>query len=241
MPAKSLSLVLCAVLGTAGAAGCGAAHTVHEAGDGSGEGGDGGSPHGGGSPGDPGADAGGGPGEPVPEPAATGWTRTFAGDGGVDVRDVASGPEGLSAVVGSFGGEIDLDPGEGVDRRRGEEWESAFILVLDATGERLWAGTITARYVAVTDVAFTPDGAAVVRGYFLGVADFDIGDEVFELESDIDTASLFVAEYDRRGQLVWVVPGGADAHEDPCHREARSCSGGLAVGDDGSVYFGSSL
>lgn len=54
-------------------------------------------------------------------------------------RAVAVLQDGTTLVAGSWSGVVDLDPGEGTDRRAASGESAAFVLALDAAGRRLWS------------------------------------------------------------------------------------------------------
>jgi hypothetical protein len=118
--------------------------------------------------------------------------------------------DGSVYVVGHFVGDLDLDPGAGVDKHKaggGKGDLAGFLMKLGPDGKYQWgrhwgpaAGSATA-----FGVALAPDGALYVTGYFAGTMDLDPG-----AGSDPHTATGvgnatdgYLSKFDHDGNYLW--------------------------------------
>jgi len=112
----------------------------------------------------------------APQPGAGAYVAAFSDSGEVagewalaeaadDARSIAAAADGSIFVGGVFfrpeGGEIDIDPGAGVDRRSLVPGSTGFITKLEANGAYVWSQLMGS--TAVT-VAATPDGGLLASG-----------------------------------------------------------------------------
>jgi hypothetical protein len=160
------------------------------------------------------------------------WSRTFAGSAADWPVGVEFASEGSLVVAGQFNGEIDLDPGPGLDRHGASRYGDLFFMTIGADGTRGWARVLrspdgSGRPLA-SDLALAPDGAIVLGGTFQGVVDFDPGPgETLLAAGPIGSEVSFVASYSPQGDLRW-----AHALAGPYQTAAN----GIAVAADGTVY-----
>lgn len=123
-------------------------------------------------------------------------------EGGVTPTAVSADREGNVVVGGQFSGNVDLDPGPGVQRFSSRGSDDGFVIDLDSSGDFQWAKTFggTSRD-RVFDLVRRSDGVLVV-GQFWGVADFDVESGGSVLEAT--RGDGFVLHYGPTGEFRWV-------------------------------------
>jgi hypothetical protein len=153
------------------------------------------------------------------------WTRTFGGTHTdlaaaiVVTADDGVGVAGGVSVAGSFGGEVDLDPGprEALVTKVGSR-SGPFVLRLSATGEhvasRSFASAIEPDTGHALALAADGRGGLLVAGSFLGTLPLGDGREI----ASGDTADGFVLALDAGARVRWATivagrgpPGDDDA------------------------------
>ena len=103
-----------------------------------------------------------------------GWVRQFTGVGYQYPRALAVGGDGSVAIVGSFYGTVDFDPGPGTRLLTATSGlTSAFVAKLDASGNLAWAGNLIGTMQFGESVAIDGTGSVYVSGTCLGTTDFD--------------------------------------------------------------------
>jgi hypothetical protein len=140
------------------------------------------------------------------------FTRRFASPAGSSayVRSLALAPDGTLRVTGHFFGEVDLDPGDGVDVRVTTALNgTAFVAALSAEGEFLWSATLPATdrsYIVQASVDAV--GNTWLAGNFSG--------ELMAVPSALAPTNVgaFIGNLDAAGNLGWVrvITGGENCH-----------------------------
>jgi len=145
------------------------------------------------------------------------WTQTFGGIREDQVAALSVAPDGGSVVAtGSYRGEVDFDPGAGVDLHTADlDADAPFVLELKADGTFVWAGTFDDTSGAATGsgrrLAVDAAGGIYVGGTFgprsnlsnqLVSLDFDPSPGVSERTAQ-GYASTFVVKLSTAGALVW--------------------------------------
>jgi len=106
------------------------------------------------------------------------WTVTFGGgNGSSGASRIARDGFGNLLVVGGFSGEVDFDPGDGVELHRSTPVSyDIFVTKLDTAGHHIWTRTFGGTGAdSGTGVAVDLQGNVFATGTFRGVADFDPG------------------------------------------------------------------
>ena len=134
------------------------------------------------------------------------WAKHFGGSDNESGYSVGVDATGNIAVVGTFHGTVDFDPGAGTRYLTSPSilGSDAFVLKLDSNGNFLWAkhfgGT---SYDTATSVSFDSAGNVIAIGTFHGTVDFDPGAGTAEMSSSGDV-STFVLKLDSLGNFVWI-------------------------------------
>lgn len=114
-------------------------------------------------------------------------------------------------TTGFFSGTADFDPGNGAFTLTALGEIDAYVCKFDAKGQFLWAQQMGGSRSDIGH-AIAVDGAGNVytAGTFTGIADFDPGADVFELQPT-GSSSLFLSKLDTAGNFVWgrQIAGGA--------------------------------
>jgi hypothetical protein len=131
------------------------------------------------------------------------WARAISGDDGVRINDLAVDVVNQIAVVGSFRGEVDLDPGPGVFNAVSEGSSDIFVLRLQIDGTLDWAFTAgnNGSDEAVS-VAVDERYNLYVAGNFEGIVDFDPPPSKITLESR-GKDDAFVTQFTNYGRVLW--------------------------------------
>lgn len=140
------------------------------------------------------------------------WTRTVGGEDYVDMQAIALAGDGGILATGSFGGEVDFDPGDGVDERLSHGSNDTFLLKLTSGGDYLWTLTFGGEGSEMGhDVRVGSDESIVLVGNFTSEeVDFDPSDEedIHLLNGVLDA---FVSRYSATGDYEWTrTIGGSD-------------------------------
>ena len=153
------------------------------------------------------------------------WAASSGGEGAELARSIALGPDGSVYTTGYS--------------ENADYYTNVFVFKLDAEGNSMWLKTVGGDDADEgAGIAVDGDGNVFVAGYFSGTADFDPGENVYNI-TVADTGSLlgnkdaFVLKLDAEGNFLWVT--GMDAHNADALND-------IAVAADGSVYaVGNSL
>jgi hypothetical protein len=123
-----------------------------------------------------------------------------------DPTALAATPDGGVILVGQYnGGDVDLDPGPGVDLHPSPTAGSAtFVVSLDRNGSLRWARTFAGSTGEAfpSSVAVDATGAVYLAGPYSGTVDFDPGPGVSSLAAQ--TQNGFVLKLTAGGDFAWV-------------------------------------
>lgn len=171
------------------------------------------------------------------------WAKSI-GSSGVDAgSSIAVSPAGNIYITGYFYGNVDFNPGPGIDTLMNADHPcntEIFILKLDNNGNFAWArsveGIMTVCTVA-TDVAYGIDidqaENVYVTGYWTGRADFNTSQApadtlFFQSSGSTISGDIFILKLDAGGNFIWAKQIG----------NALSDTGyGLHVSSAGYVYI----
>jgi hypothetical protein len=142
---------------------------------------------------------------------------------------IAADSAGNVYATGFFYDTADFDPGEGTFNLTSTGYSSdIFVQKLDARGTLVWArgmgGTGTDEG---NDIAVDRAGNVYTTGFFPGTADFDPGEETFNLTGAGGSDDIFAQKLDARGNLVWARSMGGTGYDS---------SNGSAVDGAGNLY-----
>jgi len=157
------------------------------------------------------------------------WARTWGG--GNIFADFGNGVTidgtGNAYVMGGFWGNVDFDPGPGVDKHKSNGAMDLFLSKLDSNGEFQWARTwggvnLDKGY----GVAIDGSGNAYITGYFQSTVDFDPGAGVDEHAAN-GYNDIFLSKVDSNGEFQWARTWGG-VNDDQ--------GGGVAIDGSGNAY-----
>ncbi|MCG3151197.1 MAG: hypothetical protein GEEBNDBF_00468 [bacterium] len=167
---------------------------------------------------------------PVRSAVSTGqfqWVTAWGGSSWEEGKSVAVDEFGNSYTTGIFEGEVNFDPGPGVENRTSQGLVDAFLLALDPAGAFRWIATwgTTSRDEGL-DVALDASGNPYVTGFFRGTVDFDPGPGE-ALRTSIGSDDPYLLALDSTGNFRWVAAWGGPA---------RIVGNSVVVGPDHNVY-----
>jgi hypothetical protein len=123
------------------------------------------------------------------------WAKRLGGTNWVAGQGAAVDASGNVYTFGIFLGTADFDPGPGTFNLTSAGSIDAFVSVLDAAGDFVWAGQLGGAEIdQPEEIALDTVGNAYIVGTFRGTADFDPGPGTFNLTS-AGSSDAFVASY----------------------------------------------
>ena len=139
------------------------------------------------------------------------WAKSMGALQGDQGYSIALDAVGNIYTTGCYSDTVDFNPGTGVFDLMSPGVSSAFVSKLDATGNFVWAKSITGTSYSIGQGLTQSNGNIYITGYFDGTEDFDPGIGVYNL-STAGSADIFVAHLDTLGNFVWAkrLGGGAD-------------------------------
>lgn len=165
------------------------------------------------------------------------WGATFGGTGEDYITDVVTGSDGKVFVTGSFEGDVDFNPGDGVETRNANR-ATAYVSAFDGEGRFLWSRAIgDGRPGRGEALARSVEGLVAVTGFHERSIDGDLmnaySDSADSLEDHFVTvftphgeqrwSSIRESEANTRGESIvaigdgWVVGGASERYsEDIC-------------------------
>ena len=134
-------------------------------------------------------------------------------------QSVALDSSGNVYATGQFEGKVDFDPGPGEDFHQSNGGWDIFITKFDSTGNHQWTLTWGCEYGSGSnpgdcgmDIAVDQDGNIFTAGTFEGLADFDPGPEVFELQPLGESAG-FLSKFNSSGDFLWALSWGGESKD----------------------------
>ena len=128
------------------------------------------------------------------------------------------------AIIGTYNGLVDFDPGVGISQLSSGSSGQAFALKLDLNGNYLWAGGHTG---LPSDLNFDFQGNLYTIGEYIQTGDFDPGSGVV-LETSNGGLDVYILKLDVNGNFVWVESIGGTSGE-----FAYSCE----LDTNGNIYM----
>jgi DNA primase len=132
------------------------------------------------------------------------WAKSF-GSSSYDIgHSLAVDASGNLYTTGYFARTVDFDPGPGTANLTSVGGADAFVLKLDASGSFVWVKNFGGTGIGVGhSLAVDASGNVYTGGNFSGTADFDPGNGVASLTSEVGF-DRFVSKLDASGNFVWV-------------------------------------
>lgn len=155
------------------------------------------------------------------------WSSAYGGIGEDVVRAMSVDDAGNTYTTGYFTDNSDFNPGEEENILISNGFYDIFIQKIDADGNFVWAKNVGGPFFDYgTGIDTDADGNVYITGVFNDTADFDPGEDVFELTSN-GSEDIFVLKLDADGNFVW-----AGAMGGPAYEESTS----VGIDENGSVY-----
>jgi len=156
-------------------------------------------------------------------------------------RAVALDGSGGVYMTGTYRGDIDFDPGPGVEMHSSAGQEHSFLSRFDADGNSKWARTwgppwnpLHQDWCRAYDVALSDSGAVYVTGYFMGIVDFDPGAGAEEFQTSGYYGDIFLTKLSADGDFEWARGWGGVEDEFGSGAALDSAGNVLVVGS----YYG---
>lgn len=161
------------------------------------------------------------------------WVKTIEGSGTIGTAQINVDPTDNIYISGIFIGEIDFDPGAGIQNLFSDNaGQDIFLLKLDPSGNYLWAKTLESNNVISTQsLQVDNTGNILVAGFLSGQCDLDPGSGTFLIVS-ASSYDGFVVKLSPLGNFLWGGRIGGtsfDAIYD------------LAIDSQGNVYFAGAI
>lgn len=164
------------------------------------------------------------------------WVRGF-GNTSYSYARISTTIDVLGNVytTGTFSGTVDFDPGVGTTMLTSVgPVNNIFIQKMDASGNFLWAksfggtGMVSTGDITNIGPVINTDalGNVYTTGHFIGTADFDPGEDTFNLSS-AGNSDVFVLKMDPSGNFLWAKSFGGPSYE----YSTSNC-----VDDFGNIY-----
>lgn len=131
------------------------------------------------------------------------WVKQMGGDANDRSTSIAVDNNGNVYTTGYFSGSGDYDPGNGTITFTAADSDDIFIQKLDTDGELVWVRQIggTSSEIAQS-IAVDGSGNVYTTGYFFAEADFNPGEETFNLTTNGDW-DIFTLKLNTDGEFVW--------------------------------------
>jgi hypothetical protein len=146
------------------------------------------------------------------------WVVHFAKTDNVFVREIASDQSGNIYAISALYGVVDFDPGEGVTELTSAGGSDVSIVKYSNSGNFIWArGVGGDNYEFPGGIVTNSDGEVFCCGSFRGVADFDPGQGVYQLNSSDGWDDIFILKLSADGNLIWAEKtGGPGNNQERC-------------------------
>lgn len=124
------------------------------------------------------------------------------------VWSFAPDTDGSVYVVGHFVGDLDLDPGPGVDKHKAGDGKgdlAGFMIKLGPDGKYQWGRHWGSDWTTAFSVVMAPDGALYVTGYFGGNIDLDpgVGSDPYMASGVGNATDGYLSKFDHDGNYLW--------------------------------------
>ena len=143
------------------------------------------------------------------------WVKSFGSSTNDVNRDVTVDASGFVYTTGSFGGTVDFDPSAAVYTLTSTTGQDIFVSKFDASGNFVWAKSMTGTGGSSTGMAIAVDasGNVYTTGWFnTSTVDFNPGVPVYTLTSN-GLEDIYVSKLDASGNFVWAKSFGSTGAE----------------------------
>jgi hypothetical protein len=141
------------------------------------------------------------------------WARSMGGSSLDNANSLIVDAGGNVFTSGYFSSTADFDPGVGVFTLTSVGDLDIFVSKLDASGNFIWARSMggTSRDEG-NSLCFDSNGNIYVAGYYVGLADFDPGTGVFNLNGS-GNPDIFISKLTSTGDFIWAKGVGGSGYE----------------------------
>lgn len=155
------------------------------------------------------------------------WLITWGGGLRCIINEVVIDEAGNIYVVGTYEGEVDLDPGPGIDSHVSTGEYDQYVTRFDQSGRFLWTRIWDEPGIhGQFQIAVDQFGNTYLAGNYEGTVDLDPGEDTNEHTSNGHT-DVFLLKLNPSGDFEWAATWGSPRVE---------YSPGLDVQDDGAIY-----
>ena len=146
------------------------------------------------------------------------WVTHFTQTDNVFVREITSDQFGNIYAISDLYGVVDFDPGVGVSELTSAGGSDVSIVKYSNSGNFIWArGVGGSNYEFPAGIVTNSVGEVFCCGSFRGTADFDPGQEVFNLNSSDGWDDIFILKLSANGNLIWAEKtGGPGNNQERC-------------------------
>jgi hypothetical protein len=141
------------------------------------------------------------------------WVRVWGGSDGDDCEGIDGDSQGNVFVTGEFVGEVDFDPGLGIDLHISNGGADIFLSKFDSDGVFSWAETWGGSNDGYGDfgdgVSAAGSEAVYVAGTFTGETDFDSGSGT-DIHETAGSSDIYLSKFDANGSFEWARTWGGD-------------------------------
>lgn len=130
------------------------------------------------------------------------WAAQFGSQYSEVIYDLVVDDQGNTYAVGSFGHQVDFDPGPGQHIVDAGGSIAGFIVKLNPNGQFLWVQTIISSINESYGVCLDDAGHVYMTGRFTGTVDFDPGPGAASFTSNASNDG-FVVRYNTNGTFQW--------------------------------------
>jgi len=132
------------------------------------------------------------------------WAARLGGDATNYNFSVEVDASGNVYSAGRFSGTVDFDPGPGIFNITSLGQYDIGISKLDAAGNFVWAKRFGGTQSETANALLIDDaGNICITGIFVGIADFDPGPAVFNLNGNGVFGESFIAKLNADGNFIW--------------------------------------
>ena len=167
-----------------------------------------------------------------------GWAVQAGGNSYTSGLALAVDRFGNVFTTGSFQGTTDFDPGVSTFNLTYIASRDAYVLKLDSTGAFVWAAQFGGiNLLEGVSLVVDSTGNVYVTGFYSGIADFDPGPGVYNLNGG-NSGALFIVKLDPAGNLMWAHSIGGSGGSKPFALEIDAAGNIYCTGHfSGTVDF----
>jgi len=131
------------------------------------------------------------------------FSKSWGGESWDEALDVVTDPDGNIYVAGSLAGDVDLDPGDGVDLVHGNDLPDAFLSKFDSSGNYISGCHFGSEgWDWATGVDVDSQSNVFLTGSFTSSIDFDPGPDTSTMIAN-GSWDAFLVSLDSGGNFIW--------------------------------------